>query len=581
MTHSSLRAPARRSVLAAATGLAAAAASPPLPGSAPALASTPASEPPPGPDQALRRRSLRVRSDLAHATDALAVPPLPNNGDDARYPNRIGSDTRALPHDARGEVDRAAYDLALRAYETGDPADFERIPLGGTRRLLNPVGSFAVSLSGADATRFALPPTHRLDSAGRAAEAVELYWQALLRDVSFAEYRDDTAHPGILAAVEELNRLAEFDGPRANGRITPGSLFRGNALYVDTRDASGRSARSVPIHGVLDGPPVSQFLLRDAPYAAQVVPAQLRPLTARDFLTDSTEWLRVQNGEAPAGRVAYEGTARFAATGRDLATYAHFAPAAFWAAALLLGVPQAGGGGYPGLFPASVNTSNPTNPYRRSRNQVGGASTFGLPYFQSLLATGTSRTIRVAYLHKFRVHRTLRPEAYGGLVHHRVANNVAEYPVHQAVLGSRALDQSRAKFGSFLLPHAYPEGAPIHTSYSSGAAVIAAVGATLLKAFFDESLVIPDPVQPDPRDPTRLVAWTGRPLTVGGELNKLAHNYGAGRSWAGIHWRSDIAASFALGEEIAIALLRDERATFAEPFDGFRFTRFDGTQVTI
>ena len=74
---------------------------------------------------------------------------------------------------------------------------------------------------------------------------------------------------------------------------------------------------------------------------------------------------------------------------------------------------------------------------------------------------------------------------------------------------------------------------------------------------------------------------TRPPLTVGGELNKLALNYGDGRCWAGIHWRSDAAASLVLGEEVAIGLLRDEKTTFREVFDGFAFTRFDGTRVSI
>jgi hypothetical protein len=36
----------------------------------------------------------------------------------------------------------------------------------------------------------------------------------------------------------------------------------------------------------------------------------------------------------------------------------------------------------------------------------------------------------------------------------------------------------------------------------------------------------------------------------------------------------------AIGEEVAIALLRDERMTVHEPFDGFALTRFDGSRVT-
>lgn len=54
------------------------------------------------------------------------------------------------------------------------------------------------------------------------------------------------------------------------------------------------------------------------------------------------------------------------------------------------------------------------------------------------------------------------------------------------------------------------------------AAEIASSNVTLLKAFFDENAVIPSPVQPDPNDPSKLVPYVGPPLTVGGELNKLA-----------------------------------------------------------
>jgi len=46
-------------------------------------------------------------------------------------------------------------------------------------------------------------------------------------------------------------------------------------------------------------------------------------------------------------------------------------------------------------------------------------------------------------------------------------------------------------------------------------------------------------------------------------------------------WRSDASASMALGEEVAIGMLRDERTTLRESFDGFSFTRFDGSRVTI
>jgi hypothetical protein len=224
---------------------------------------------------------------------------------------------------------------------------------------------------------------------------------------------------------------------------------------------------------------------------------------------------------------------------------------------------------------------NPANPYLKSKTQTGATSTFGVAYLLGLLPLATSRAIRVTYWQKFYVHRTLRAEAYGGLVHHRVVNKVDDYLIHKDLLDSQALDRSRAKFGSHLLAHVFPEGAPMHSAYPGGATEIAASNVTLLKAFFDENHVIQNPVQPDPSDPTRLVPYVGPPLTLGGELNKLALNYGLGRNWAGIHWRSDFAASLAQGEDVAISLLRDERATFRERFEGYTFTRFDGSRVTV
>jgi len=204
-----------------------------------------------------------------------------------------------------------------------------------------------------------------------------------------------------------------------------------------------------------------------------------------------------------------------------------------------------------------------------------------LVYVQALLAEGISYVTRASYWQKYFVHRTVRPEAYGGLAHHRLANGVSDYPLHDNFLRSEALERSKAKYGTYLLSQTYPEASPLHSAYPGGATSVGGVTATLLKAFFDESRVITDPVQPDPLDPARLVPYSGPQLTVGGELNKLAVNFGFGRNWAGIHWRSDAAASMVLGEEVAIGLLRDERTTLRESFDGFSFTRFDGSRVTV
>lgn len=524
-------------------------------------------------NEAFRKQAFDTRVAAARANFELPIPPHPTNGDEQRYPSKIGSDTRGLPHNKRGEVDPAAFQAAVAAYASGNPEDFEKIPLGGTRKQLNPIGSLAVSLTGLNTVQLAIPPAPELASAHRAGEAVELYWQSLLRDVPFNEFRGDTNHRDVLAAVEELNRLSAYFGPRVRGRITPETLFRGSALYVDKTDASGRTGRYVTPPGALSGPYISQFLLRDAPLGTQSISARIRTaLPVNDYLTDYEEWLTVQNGNFSGKATRFDPTPRYIATGRDLAEYVHNNPAAFTVAAALLGTPAAQGG-----FGAPLN---PANPYVKSKTQTGATSSFGAPYLQGLLPLATSRAIRVTYWQKFYVHRVLRAEAYAGLVHHRVANKVDEYPIHAELLNAQALERSRAKFGSYLLAHVFPEGAPLHSAYPGGATEIAASNVTLLKAFFDENHVIANPVQPDPADPTRLIPYVGPPLTVGGELNKLALNYGLGRNWAGIHWRSDFAASLAQGEDVAVSLLRDERSTFREKFEGYSFTRFDGSRVT-
>ena len=562
-----------------AVGAAVLASPPSMPGIAPAAAQ-PASADSRPLDAAFRRRALEVREACANNNAKIPIAPHPANGDEARYTNKIGSDSRGLPHDKRGEVEQAAWQALYTACQSGDPADFEKIPLGGTRKLLNPVGTQAVSLSGINPTQIGIPPAPALASAERGGEAVEVYWQSLLRDVPLTELRDDTSNRDVLAATEELNKLADFRGPKSGGRVTPGTLFRANALYFDPADPNGRS---VTPPGVLDGPLISQFLLRDVPYAAQWISAQIRtPTPANEFLTEYEEWLAIQNGAAPKRRLQFDATPRYITTGRDLAEYIHTGPAAGWAAALILATP---GGGtdqrYSGIYPAAEPASYPSNPYRKSKTQGPAGATFGLMYVQALLATGISNSVRASYWQKYFVHRTVRPEAYGGLAHHRLANGVSDYPLHDNFLKSEALDRSKAKYGTYLLSQTYPEAAPFHSTYPGGATGVGAVTATILKAFFDESRVIPNPVQPDPADPTRLVPYSGPPLTVGGELNKLAVNYGFGRNWTGIHWRSDASASMALGEEVAIGMLRDERTTLREPFEGFSFTRFDGSRVTI
>ncbi|MDQ6652286.1 MAG: phosphoesterase, partial [Acidobacteriota bacterium] len=147
---------------------------------------------------------------------------------------------------------------------------------------------------------------------------------------------------------------------------------------------------------------------------------------------------------------------------------------------------------------------------------------------------------------------------------------------------STVLNRIFSKYGSYLLPQAFPEGSPMHTAYGSGHATVAGACVTMLKAFFDESAVIQNPVMINPADGGQtLVPYTGPDLTVGGELNKLASNVSQGRDIAGVHWRTDAVESNKLGEQAAINMLADMFETYREPFSGFSLRKFDGTTITI
>jgi hypothetical protein len=182
------------------------------------------------------------------------------------------------------------------------------------------------------------------------------------------------------------------------------------------------------------------------------------------------------------------------------------------------------------------------------------------------------------------VHRALRPEAYGGLVYKTLlpASDPRhfDYPLHKDVLNSDAVHRVFEKYRSYLLPEAFPEGCPWHPSYGQGHGTVAGACATMMKAILDEDWVFPKPVMAS-EDGLHLIPYTGPgKLTIGGEANKLAANIALGRNHAGVHWRSDYQNSLRLGEEIAIHVLRDQKATYNENAS-WTFTRFDGSKITI
>ena len=168
--------------------------------------------------------SRRIRVDSAAGERDVPIPSHPTNGDDTLYANKIGSYSKGLPHNGLGEVDLASYQSLLHALKTCQPSDFESMIMGGNVLMTDPQAGAAYDLEGTDSHQLAIPPSPARASAERAGEMVENYWQALLRDVPFSQYG---TNPLAQAAIDDLNKLSDFRGPKQNGCVTPQTLFRG------------------------------------------------------------------------------------------------------------------------------------------------------------------------------------------------------------------------------------------------------------------------------------------------------------------------------------------------------------------
>jgi len=517
------------------------------------------------------RRSLSttIRAEAAAIAHDRAHPGQLNNGDESEHRNGlgelsyIGNFHKGLRHNVLGELDDPAhYRAMVNALSNGAFAGFEAIPLAlaDGRKLVNPQAGLAFDLQGPDAQSLAMPPAPRLDSAEEAAEMAELYWMALLRDVHFSDYAAD---PGVGDAATSLsNDFSDFRGPKSGGLVTRDTIFRGITP------------------GDLAGPYVSQYLLRRINYGTiRITQRQRTAAPNQDYMIDFTEWLSVQNGADvnPAQAGTFDPVRRYIRNMRDLATYVHF----------------------DALYEAYLNAClilldlqvpfDPANPYVDSRTQEG-FGTFGGPHILSLVTEVATRALKAVWYQKWYSHRRLRPEAMGGLVHNHLAG-AASYPINPEILvtgpGSIA-DRIRAHnaamtggAGTYLLPMAFREGSPMHPAYGAGHATVAGACVTILKAWFDESFVLPGDTVVSNADGTALITAPSNPdLTVSGELNKLAANISIGRNMAGVHWRTDYTESIKLGEAVAIGLLEEQKLCYNES-SGLGLTRFDGTRITI
>jgi hypothetical protein len=558
------------------------------------------------------------RNDVA----AISLPNTPvthtNNNEEMDYqsqgfPKGIASFTKGLNHNNMGEVlNPADFDQFLNAIQdslndipnyTNSLSFFESLPIASgipankpKAKLVNPVCGLSYDSEGLDAFNRTILPAPRIDSLNGVAEMAELYWMYLMRDINFIDYDEKEIAQD---AVDELkNNFSSYNFIKGWTRdpampLSVKKLFRGTNVGDDV------------------GPYLSQFMLRgnkDEPIRRNYKDGYVkygttsidqRHVVAKegtDFMTDNKSWLDVQNGLFPyVDRLEdddndhFDDELRFIRNLRDLATYVRYDALyqAYLTACLYM-----------------INDNrfriSDGNPYKNLAKQEGFGN-YGGPHILSLVTEVATRALKAVWFQKWFVHRRLRPEAFGGLIHHHKKSNNTKYPfIDNSIFNNSTVLERVAKRNkelnsklengnpdknkeTYFLGQAFPEGCPLHPSYGAGHATVAGACVTILKAWFQDGQM-PGPIVEANNDGTKLKNYEGNDkdqMTIHGELNKLAANIAIGRNGAGVHYRSDYTASLILGEEVSISILRELKLYLPEPAT-FSFNRFfTNTLITI
>ncbi|MBM7069346.1 vanadium-dependent haloperoxidase [Actibacterium sp. 188UL27-1] len=453
-----------------------------------------------------------------------------------------------------------------------------------------------------------------------ALEMAEVYELAILRDVPFNSLQSGSADPRVAATVARLVKLNRHGVVRsnqtrpsfgaANGDLTPGTVFRGSSPKTDI------------------GPYLSQFMLigngdpadGQIAFGSQTIDQRVKrtrpedPADASfnpDYMIDIDQWRRVQDGaDTRDNATLFDQGTRFIHTPRDLATYVHddaLYQAYLNACLILLGMGA----------PLDVNFTHLAGGATQDtgdRPSTTGFALFGGPHILSLLTEVATRGLKAVRYQKFNIHLRARPEV--------LAARVACAPAVDAAIGHGTLFQDFAKTigevvqvvrtrnaargGSDLplLPMAFQEGSPMHPTYGAGHATVAGACVTMLKAFFDIGETAHDVALYETADgairfkrkapgdsavqyvtnfdgSALVKEHTDTPLTLEGELNKLAANISIGRNMAGVHYYSDYYDSLRMGEKIAIGILEEQALGYSKDPLVLSLRTFDNESVTI
>ncbi|MEM8942520.1 MAG: vanadium-dependent haloperoxidase [Pseudomonadota bacterium] len=501
-----------------------------------------------------------------------------------------------------------------------------------------PTAGMVHDLQGPDPQAVTMPPAPALCSDELNYEMAEVYELALLRDLPFFNWDAGGGTGSALLddSVDRLNALPyPIDGSEGRARtneggvITKQTAFRGSAPGA----AAGPYVSQLMLIGTV-GDPSDGIVGYGAQKIDQRVPAAAE---GDDYMMIWDDWLAVQNGfevrgssdpcvSTGLGQDISSGHHRFIYTPRDMATYVHIDALyqAYLTGCLIL---LANGTPYdPGFELLSGRDSDgimidPMNNTHVPLN-AGGFALFGGPHILSLVTEVATRALKAVRYQKFNVHLRLRPEALAGRM--EAAEHIdKEHPstcgaftkmrdaLAPTIEAVRTHNNDAVSALTALLPMAFQEGSPMHPTYGAGHATVAGACVTILKAYFDTSALFARAKKGDDvragfygKDQIATLescgyhisygayhaVSTGKelkfaeldcPLTLEGELNKLAANISIGRNMAGVHYYSDYYDSARMGEEIAIGILEEQALGYIKDDFVMSLNTFDGDAVRI
>ncbi len=533
----------------------------------------------------------------------------------------------------------------IEAFTLRVPVPADSDPHRGRRQWEAPTAGVVFDLEGPDPQAVTMPPAPELCSDELTFEMAEVYELALVRDVPFTQFDANGAAPDLTPTIDRLNDLDYakngFSGrPRkagANGKLNQQTVFRGSSPGTD----AGPYISQFLLIGNPDRTMTNAVQDGHISYGAQTIDQRV-PMAPKkdDYMIDFTDWLDVQQGfnvnrtnNTQGGQALKGQKRRFIHTPRDLATFVHFDALyqAYLNACLIL---LSNGTAFDPAFDRLSGSSefkglvNPVGPQSVATN-TGGFALYGGPHILTLVTEVATRALKAVRFQKFNNHIRLRPEALAG----RLEKSKQIEKCHPELCGAfsktlndlnptakeirkhnKSCSQPGKNTDTILLPMAFAEGSPMHPAYGAGHATVAGACVTILKAFFDTSAMLVeigdrigfytreqiDTIQQDMqkksgkpvkvrflqfqtnKDGMKLVDSEIKcPLTLEGELNKLAANISIGRNMAGVHYFSDYYDSARMGEEIAIGILEEQALCY--PHDPFVLSvpTFDGDVVRI